>query len=139
MAMAYFISLERPLEPPGTWTAPVGPALAQNDVALSERAQNLGISELLDFASQDPNELAAFLSQEGGDPNNFDLPKEDWFDSGAGLETVRALLEHVRTEPEGLRDPPTVAIELEAFARVLETAQERGIRWHLTIGPFNRI
>lgn len=133
MGLAYYVTLERPI--PGVEPAqkPRARVAARNDKRLSEIAQALGVLELLEFSSQDPSELRSFLSSQGADVSEFDLPEENWFEADAGLKTVRALQAHVRAEPASVDDAVGLSRELEAFEEVLTAALQHEIRWHLTI------
>ncbi|HJL41223.1 MAG TPA: hypothetical protein RMG48_07950 [Myxococcales bacterium LLY-WYZ-16_1] len=132
MGLAYYVTLERPVPGVDGAAAP-GRAAARNDRVLSELAQRLRVSELLDFRSPGGAELAEFLEQSGASRDDFDLPDEAWFDAYAGLETVQVLLEHVRAHPDEVQQPVELLRDLEGFEQTLRAAVRAGVRWHLTI------
>lgn len=112
-----------------------GHALARNEDALEKLALRLGVRPLLEFFSADTNSMAALLEEGAGDPGwAKTLPPPQWFTAGDGLKTVRALLKHLRGEPVELGSETTPVVnELSEYARVLEKAHRRGLRWQLAV------
>jgi len=74
-----------------------------------------------------PDDVAEFVDPADIGPEH----EERWHSPEVGLATVRALLKHGGTTPEGL--PDGVQEDLTEFERVLSNAQERGLRWHIAV------
>jgi hypothetical protein len=86
--MALYIVLEH--KDPGFDPFVNGKALGRSEEQLTEIAARLGVRPLMEFFSANPDEAGEFLRSEAlGD---VEIPKEQWFSSEEGLQTVRALL-----------------------------------------------
>lgn len=122
-------------EDPGYDTFVNGRALARNEDALERLALSLGARPLIDFFSADENSMALLIEEGAGDPTLLSkLPPPQWFAAATGLETVRALLNHLRQQPGDLgSDSELVREELEEYATVLQKAADRDLRWHLSV------
>ncbi|HWL52365.1 MAG TPA: hypothetical protein VNQ90_08015 [Chthoniobacteraceae bacterium] len=124
MGAAYYIIAEHKPEEMDLFVN--GKALARADQRLASAARKLGVRELLDFFSQDPEEAAEFVE----DPEVLkNLPPEEWFAPADGLKTVRALLPEFLTSPEDA----AIADDLREFEGVLVRLEEAGLRWHLSV------
>src|SRR5215472_1426001 len=133
MAASMYIVVEG--DDPGFDIFVNGHALARNEDALERLAERLKVSPLLDFFSADENSMALLLEQGAGNPEwARHLPEPQWFDPGAGLVTVGALLGFLRESPVALgSETVSVVLELRDYERVLQKAAERGLRWHLAV------
>jgi hypothetical protein len=112
-----------------------GRYLARYQDALERLAISLGVRPLIDFFSADENALAVMIEEGAGNPDLLDklLPPQ-WYSGRDGLQTVYALLDTLRGEPQKLgTEGPQVLEELEQYAKVLEKAEARGLRWHLAV------
>jgi len=59
------------------------------------------------------------------------VPAEKWFSAKEGLNTVRRLINHLeKLEPS--RSNQSLS-NLKEFERVLDAANQGGVRWHLAI------
>ncbi|MGC4071714.1 MAG: hypothetical protein QM760_04225 [Nibricoccus sp.] len=104
-----------------------GKTLAASEEELSAICARAGVKGLMEFFSQNPEELAALLGEEV--PG---VPPEQWFDAGDGLVTVRTLLSHL--ESDGKSHTSARAIEdLKRCDRVLAELQKRKISWHFAL------
>ena len=115
-----------------------GKLLAASIDKLNKYAKTKGVKPLGEFFSQDPSDLLDILSP--GDREVFDkhgdksmLPNEEWFDPLAGLTTIRALTDWVKTSPKGIKRPDDVLTDLTRFAAILAEAERRQLRWHLAV------
>lgn len=133
MSASMYIVVEG--EDPGFDIFVNGHALARNEDALEKLAVRLGVKPLLEFFSADTNSMAALLEEGAGDPGwAKTLPPPQWFSAEDGLTTVRALLDHLQSEAAVLgSETGPVANELNEYARVLEKAHQRGLRWQLAV------
>ncbi len=130
MGLAYYIVPESEIE--GFDCFVNGKAVAHaNEKKLTRICQSQGVKPLNSFYSSDPEEMAAFLEGEGVAAP--DLPATEWFEPEAGLATVIALCEHLRTNPRKLNDSDAVLADLEEYRRVLERLVSEGVRWYLAI------
>ena len=130
MSTALYIVLEAPQ--PGFDTFVDGKALSRAEEELASMAGEIGVRPLMEFFSMSREE-AANQAQEFNTGLDMDSFAEDWFTAAEGLQTVRALLEHVDAHPDKVPSGAGVANELTGFVHVLEEAQRRGIRWHLAV------
>jgi hypothetical protein len=112
-----------------------GHALAQYEDALEKLALRLGVRPLIDFFSADENSMALLIEEGAGNPELMKkLPPPQWFAPDDGLETVRALVDVLRDDPQQLgTEGPQVLSELLEYARVLERTVKAGLRWHLAV------
>jgi hypothetical protein len=116
MGLAYFPVLEASENSP---TVVDGKCLARVFDKLTILAQQLKVTPLEGFL--------------GGVPD-IDLDIEEiWFEPLDGLNTVRALLDHLEQTPNIYRSQDGIISDLLGLKDVLETAQQRKVRWHLAI------
>jgi hypothetical protein len=131
MSVAYFIVPEREID--GFDHFVNGKALAQaNEKTLEQLCKQLGVMSLTDFLSQDSDEIAAFLEDEGLDTPE-ELPTEQWFEPREGLRTVRALLQHLAVEPKAIKNAKAIVEDLREYEAVLSRLEKEEILWHLAL------
>jgi hypothetical protein len=108
-------------------------ALSNESNFLERLAQKTAVKPLLSFTSVCPSELSAFVEGHGESIESLGIkvPTERWFSAEDGLNTVRELIRYL----EGSQSTPNegLARDLKDFERVLETAHQSGVRWHLAI------
>lgn len=97
---------------------------------LEKLFSELNVTPLMDFHSVDPEELAEFF--DGDMPEDLNTP-EEWFMAADGLQSVRALLEHLRKNPKAIKNSADVIDDLADFERVLAALAKAKVRWHLAI------
>jgi hypothetical protein len=122
----------------GEWVEYVaGKCLARAADELEKPCQRASLPTLYDFFSMSRNDMIAeLLGGDPDDPTTFDaskLPEEHWFEAATGLDTVRCLLEFVRSKVDSAPEYRCVCDDLEAFERNLIKAAETNVRWHLGI------
>lgn len=112
-----------------------GHALARNEDALEKLAVRLNVKPLLEFFSADQNSMALLLEEGAGDPEwAKTLPPPQWFSPEDGLVTVCALLDSLRESPTALgSETKPIINDLTEYARVLEKAMQRNLRWQLAV------
>ena len=131
MSVAYYIVLED--EVPGLDPFVNGKAIAHaGEKTLAALCRSLGVRPLTDFVSEDPDELAGLLDDDGFDMPG-DWPQVEWFDADQGLATVRALQRHLVANPDALHDAEAIVGELVEYALVLEHARDAEVRWRLAL------
>jgi hypothetical protein len=110
-----------------------GNSLAEKKDDLERAAKVLRVKSLMSFFSIRPEELAGLAENHGLDRKGKALkpPQEKWFSAEDGLHTVRKLIGH----QESLGSPRSSDVlgNLREFERVLEKADQVGLRWRLAI------
>lgn len=133
MSVAYYIVTRE--EPEDLDTFVNGKALAHlDDGVMDQLCEAAGVRSLLDFLSQDPEELEEFLADEGIalDEDNG-LPDTEWFSAAEGLTAVRGLLTHLRQHPKAMPNTADIIEDLLEYEAVLLQLAERKIAWHLAL------
>jgi hypothetical protein len=133
MAASMYIVVEG--EDPGFDTFVNGRSLARHEDALEKLALQLGVRPLIEFFSADENSMALLIEEGAGDQELLrKLPPPQWYSPVDGLNTVQALLQALRDDPQQLgTEGKQVLSELREYAEVLEKADERKLRWHLAV------
>jgi hypothetical protein len=118
----------------GTHFEALGEVLAANFETLDMIAQSAGLTPFTAFADNRPipedfdgdtDELAEVMGE-----------WTEWFDPLDGRLAMRALADHIKVNAlaaDKLDNADTV-VELEEMSRVLEAAEEQGVRFRLQIG-----
>ena len=134
MALAITVSLEKDLpEAFAAFTkAKSGKALARESERLDTAARAKHVNGIPSFLSESQAALIEQLKAEGFDPAKMRLPPEQWFDAAEGLQTVRALIEHVSANLNNYKQPNPILRDLKAIEALLVAAQHAGVRFHLT-------
>ena len=139
---------------------PDGKSLARASSYLETVAAAVGVPYLFDFLSIDPEEAATmggwvrpedrdpdepyppeWMDQDPFGPDQF--PPERWFDAGAGLASIRTLIQSVKANPAALArhkvqyglapKAEDVLADLLDFETILERLVSHDVRWHLGI------
>lgn len=100
--------------------------------ALERLCKAAGVESLLGFISQDPDELADFLDEEGVDGADA-LPAEEWFTAERGLAAIQGLQAHLRANPGTLPGQAAVLDDLAEYEGVLLKLAEKKVDWHFAI------
>ena len=72
-----------------------------------------------------PETLTWLMEEAGDNPEESDLPREQWFDAGEGLAAVRAALQNLPADFDA-----RVFDDLRDIENALSLAQEHGARFH---------
>lgn len=122
-------------EDPGFDTFVNGRSLARHEDALEKLALALKVRPLIDFFSADENSMALLIEEGAGDQELLRrLPPPQWYSPAEGLQTVEALVEALRDDPQQLgTEGKQVISELKEYAEVLAKARDRQMRWHLAV------
>jgi hypothetical protein len=133
MAASMYIVVEG--EDPGFDIFVNGRSLARHEDALERVALGLGVRPLIEFFSADENSMSLLIEEGAGNPDLIRrLPPPQWYAPQDGLVTVRALVEALSNEPQLLgTEGAQVLSELKEYAKVLEKAAARSLRWHLAV------
>ena len=128
---SYYIVLEKKI--PNLDVYVHGNALSRDSDSLEKLAKKIGVPSLLSFFSVSPEEVYSLLGDDGGTAKNLGIKAraKKWFSAKDGLNTVRSLIKHLeKSEQSGSKQ--TIS-NLKEFERVLEEANQSGVRWHLAI------
>lgn len=133
MSTSYFITLEQDLD--SIDIMPSGKAIAKAIDRLDDIAQEIGVTRLSDFLAGNDEDLSDIAEQEGWDLGGFgpSTSGAGWFDAGDGLESVRAILGYIESDPEAVKRPKAIGEELREFEKVLEEAANHNIRFRLEV------
>lgn len=130
MGLGWYVILEREL-PEAPIAKEGGKALIHHQHELDELARRLELTPLSSLMSVRPAAIAAYLEQQGLDPEQVPIPDEEWHEAGEGLKTVRGLLEHVRRAPEAVPNSFRVIQDLEGIEKALVVAEREKVLFHL--------
>jgi hypothetical protein len=131
MSVAYYIVLQSEID--GFDPFVNGKAIAHaNEKELDKLFKALNVTPLAAFLSQDPDELAEFIADQGVDAPE-DLPSEQWFTAEQGLATVRALKHHLVSNPKALKNATAIGEDLAEYEAVLDRIKKEGVLWHLAL------
>lgn len=92
--------------------------------------RELGVTSLMELASQNPEELNDLMDELEED---MELPDEQWFPASEGLKTVKALIAHLELNPGAVFDVGAVLEDLKGYERVLERFDREGIEFHFAL------
>jgi hypothetical protein len=127
---SYYIALEKNI--PNLDVYVNGNALSRDSDSLEKLAKEIGVTTLLSFFSVSPEEVNPLLGEgETSESLGSKVPAKKWFSAKEGLNTVRKLINHL-DELETPKREQTLS-NLKEFERVLEAANQAGVRWHLVI------
>jgi hypothetical protein len=110
-----------------------GNALSRESDSLEKLAKKIGVPSLLSFFSVSPEEVNSLLGDSGETAKSLGIkaPTKKWFNAKEGLSTVRSLINHLeKSEQSGSKQAIS---NLKEFERLLEAANQSGVRWHLAI------
>lgn len=91
-----------------------------------------GVRSLWAYVSQDPDELAGFLEDEGMTPEG-NLPEEEWYDPREGLSFVEKLSGHLKANPNCIKHSAAILEDLEEYESVFVVLVQNNIRWHFAV------
>ena len=130
MGTAYFIVLDKPAP-----DLPVvnGQFLAREANRLTRIARSLKLRSLDEYVSYSPDEARGMMEDMGGDPEGVQFPDEQWFDPDEGLAWVTALVRHLRSDANAVKNVDGILSDLHEFEAVFSQAKAVGARWHLQV------
>jgi hypothetical protein len=109
-----------------------GKALSHYE-GMDDLAERAGVRPLMDFFSQNPEDLAEILEDDDLEEPESGLPAEQWFSADDGLATVRGLLSHLISAPSDRADDVALINDLREYESILTRLAAEGIRWHLAV------
>ena len=108
-----------------------GKALLFAQYHLEVFARELELPPLKKFFSSDPTALAGYFRDQGLDPEQYELPDEEWFNPAEALPTVRALVDRLDEDPGPVQSLEKVRADLAMILNVLTEAEATGERFHI--------
>ena len=130
MSAAYYIVLDREID--GIDLFVNGKAVARESDRLALMTQALGLRDINEFVSADPDDLAATAEEFGIDLPD-EPPPETWFAPEEGLSWVSQLQAHLTANPDEVGDADTVLDDLAEYRALLNAAQTHEVRWHFAV------
>lgn len=130
MGLGWHVVLQRELPVPAPDPAQ-GRALIFYQHELDTLARSLNLTSLTAFVSAIPERVAAYLREQGLDPEQFPIDEEDWHPAAEGLASVRGLTAHLKTTPKAVTDPFKILRDLAALEAVLAVAAAANVDFHL--------
>lgn len=127
MGTAVYIILNQEIQGLDYISVTDGKFLSRASERLDLYADHLGVKPLMSFFSQSPDDISEFLSE------SDDTTEETWFCASEGLKTVRAFEEFLIQNPDLLDTSPEVINDLRQLSEILKQADEKGIKWHLSL------
>lgn len=132
MSTAIYIETEAPIQ--GFDPFVNGKAIGHMDDAEIETLCNsAGTQSLLDYVSQNPDDLEEFFEDEDDDAGDADFPDETWYAPEDGLRLAQALVRYLEQNPNSLRNANAVLEDLKEYERVFVKLVEKKIRWHFAV------
>ena len=119
MSVAYFIALDT--DDPGFDAFVDGKMLTKHLSHINRVAQQLGLKQFEDYASQD-------LSEFGGP-----AMEETWFEPSEGLQWAETLNNYLQQHPEAVEDREAVLDDLDDYIVAFRQAESLGHQWHLEL------
>ena len=133
MALAIVVTLEKELPEMAAYTkAKAGKALARESDRLDTVVRRKNVPAITSMLSESQATLIEQLKADGFDPSKMRLPPEQWFASGDGLKTVRALAEYVAANLNEFKQPNPILRDLKANETLLAAADAAGVRFHFS-------
>lgn len=120
------------------WTVDIdGKCLAQAGQLVDSVCRKASVEPFGEFCAASANDfIIHVLGGDPDDPSTYDASQvlaETWFDAQRGLETVRVLLEYVRSGSGDIDNRDGVLQDLVGFETALNEAVQRGTGWRLGV------
>jgi hypothetical protein len=133
MSESYYIALEQDIDEIDIM--PAGKAVAKMMDRLDEITDEIGVTRLSDFIGGESEDLSEIVEQEGWDLGGFgpSTGGAQWFDASDGLDTVRALVGYIESDPDAIKRAKALLEEFAEFDKVLEIARQHNVRFRLEV------
>lgn len=134
--MSYYIVFQEELEDVDAFEA--FKTIAKAHEKLAEIAQEIGVTSLREFVggsdrvSEDFQDIAENEGWSGVDYHGAG-GVDGWFEANDGLDTVRALMGYIESDPESLKRPKATMEELRALESALEVALQAGVKFRFEV------
>ena len=142
MGAAYYVVVNS--DDPGFDTTVDGKALSRHQERIDIIAGRFGFNSLDAYCSQSPDDARVQMADLMGLEDEFELPlnaeesirnmpPEQWFDPQLGLDYAKQIGDHIRENPNSVKDATAVLYDLDTMATVMTDALERKLKWHLQV------
>ena len=142
MGAAYFVVLNT--DDPGFDATIDGKALSRHSARINAIATKLGFKSLDEYCSQSPDDARAMMADliELEDENDLspdaeetlaNMPPEQWYDADHGIDYAKQMVDHIRQNPQAVKDADAVLYDFDSMLTVLTQAKERKLNWHLQV------
>lgn len=134
--MSYYIVFQEELDDVDAFEA--FKTIAKAHEKLADIAEEIGVTPMREFVSgtdrasedfQDIAENEGWSSVDYHGANSGD----GWFDASEGLDSVRALMGYIESDPECLKRPRATLDELRLLETALETALQAGVKFRFEL------
>jgi hypothetical protein len=130
MSVALYIVAEKEIE--GFDLFVNGKAVGRSN-HMEKLAKKAGFTPLMDMVSHDPEEMRGLIEDAGGDPDEMDIPEEQWFPAKQGLDAVVAHIEYLQKNPKAINNTAEILDDLREFETVLKRLVKEKVRFHFAI------
>jgi hypothetical protein len=130
MSVALYIVAEKEIE--GFDPFVNGKAIGRSN-EMEKLARKAGLTPLVDMASQDPEDMRGLIEDAGGDPDEVDIPEEQWFSAEKGLDAVRAHIEYLQENPKAINNSDEILQDLREYETVLMRLVKEKVRFHFAV------
>jgi hypothetical protein len=134
--MSYYIVFQEELDDVDAFEA--FKTIAKAHDKLADIAEEIGVTPIRDFvsgndrASEDLQDIAENEGWSGVDYHGA-VTGDGWFEASEGLDTVRALMGYIESDPESLKRPKATMEELRQLETALEAALQAGIKFRFEL------
>jgi hypothetical protein len=134
--MSYYIVFQEDLDDIDAFEALK--TLAKAEDKLSDIAEEIGVTPLADFVTgneRDSEDFQDIAENEGWSGADYQSggTTDGWFDPSEGLDTVRALMGFIESDPESLKRPKATMEELRKLEAALDAAVQAGVKFRLEL------
>jgi len=110
------------------------PAVLKAQRKLDGVARDADLRSLDEFESYDPQDVVGDFDLDV-DAEELGLPPVEWFAAADGLDAVRALIAHLNSHPDAVRNQADVLDDLANVEAELTAADRAGVRFHFQVVP----
>jgi hypothetical protein len=61
------------------------------------------------------------------------MPPEEWYDADHGIDYAKQMADHIRQNPQAVKNADAVLYDLDSMLTVLAQARKRELKWHLQV------
>lgn len=126
-----YIAIEK--EIPGFDPFVNGKAISRaSELEIARICTEAGVGSLWGYVSQNADDLADFLEDEGMTPSGH-LPEEDWYEPQEGLSFAVTLAAHLEAHPDCIRNAAEILQDLQDYEKVFVVLVQHQVRWHFAV------
>jgi hypothetical protein len=130
--MSYFLVFQEELDDIDAFEA--FKTIAKAHEKLAAIAEEIGVTPLSDFvngAERGDEDFEDIAENEGWSGADYQRGggDDEWFDANEGLDSIRALMGYIESDPESLKRPKATMEELRTLETALEVALQAGVKF----------